>query len=280
MGLFRFRKVNTSTRRKEAKLVIQDRNNLLYKTSDFFMLEAYKTLRTNVTFSLTNDVDGGYVVAVTSALQGEGKSFNAVNLAISYAQADKKVLLIDCDLRRPKISRLLDLKSDFGLSNILVSPSLVENSLKNTPVDNLDVIISGDIPPNPSELLGSSKMEEILKWARENYDLIILDTPPINVVTDTVVLSSMIDGILFVVRAGRTERQDIIQAIDKLEYAQARILGFILNDIDQGKGAKGYKKYRYKKYNKYSHYAYGYTYGYGYGYGYKPKESKDSDNKK
>lgn len=256
MGIFK-RKLSKNDK-QSIKLIEEEKNNLIHQSRDFYMLEAYKTLRTNINFSITNDIEGGNVVAVTSALQSEGKSFNAINIAISYAQTYKKVLLIDCDLRRPKIARLLNLKSEIGLSNILVSPNLISNAIIETQIENIDVIISGDIPPNPSELLGSSRMEYILKWARERYDLIILDTPPINMVTDTSVLSPIIDGILFVIRAGKTERKEVIQAIDQLEYAQAKILGFILNDIDNAKNNYGYKKYKYKKYGKYHNYEYSY----------------------
>ena len=257
MSLFNNKKLS-KVDRQSMRILKETRNNLLHKTKDFYILEAYKALRTNINFSLTKDVEGGYVIAVTSSLPSEGKSFNSVNIAISYAQTYKKVLLIDCDLRRPNVSRLLNIKPNIGLSNVLVSPNLISEAVVETEIENIDVITAGDIPPNPSELLGSSRMEYVLKWAREKYDLVVLDTPPINMVTDTAVLSKLTDGILFVVRSGQRERKEVIQAVEQLKYVQAKILGFILNDISSDKGT-----YTYKRHGKYGYGKYGYGYGYG-----------------
>lgn len=255
--------------KKDSTLRIQEeRRCILSKHSDFFIREAYKTLRTNVTFSLAGE-GMSRVVVVTSSLQGEGKSITAINLALSFAEADKKVLLIDCDLRRPKLGRLLNLSSLAGLSNLLLDPSLLEKSILKH-YNTIDVLLSGDIPPNPSELLGSERMKKLLDQMREKYDCIILDTPPINMVTDAVVLAPQTDGVLFVVRANQSERGAVIHAVDQLEYAQVKLLGFVLNGIDLEKTSYGYGKYRYKKYRRYGYYGnkYGYSQGYGYGYGY------------
>ena len=261
-------------RSKEFATLQEERQNLLSSSKDFFMREAYKTLRTNVNFSLTEDITGGKLIAVTSALQGEGKSFTAVNLAISYAQTDCRVLLVDCDHRRPKLSRLLRVSAATGLSNVLVSPALLSESIKPSGVEKLDVILSGDIPPNPSELLGSARMERFLAAVKENYDYIILDTPPVCMVTDAAVLASRVDGVLFVVMAGKSERPAVIQAVDQLNYAQAKLLGFVLNGVDLEKSGYGYKKYRYKKYKKYSYRS---GYGYGYGYGHSAPQSLEDE---
>ena len=267
MSLFTFgskKQQLSKTRARELAFLQEERRNLLSSTRDFYMQEAYRTLRTNVNFSLTQDITGGKVVSVTSALQGEGKSFTAANLAISYAQTDCKVLLVDCDLRRPKLSRLLQVSASTGLSNLLVSPNLLEDAIRPIGVSGLEVILSGDIPPNPSELLSSPRMDRLLERLRQSYDYIILDTPPVNMVTDTVVLAPKVDGVLFVVRAGASERPAVIQAVDQLEYAQAKILGFVLNGVDLENTGYGYKKYRYKKYGRYSYRNHGYGYGYGY----------------
>ena len=255
--------------KKDSTLRIQEeRRCILSRHSDFFIREAYKTLRTNVTFSLAGE-GMSRVVVVTSSLQGEGKSITAINLALSFAEADKKVLVIDCDLRRPKLGRLLNLSSLAGLSNLLLDPSLLEKSILKH-YNTIDVLLSGDIPPNPSELLGSERMKKLLDQMREKYDCIILDTPPINMVTDAVVLAPQTDGVLFVVRANQSERGAVIHAVDQLEYAQVKLLGFVLNGIDLEKTSYGYGKYRYKKYRRYGHYGNkdGYSQGYGYGYGY------------
>lgn len=245
------RKQNRFSAHKRENTSIQDeRKALLTARSDFFIREAYKTLRTNVSFSLTGD-EGCKVIVVTSSMQGEGKSITAANLAISYAMTDCKVLLIDCDLRRPKLARLLQLNARVGLSNLIVQPSLIEQAIISTGTRGLDVILSGDIPPTPSELLGSPRMKHLLKTFRTSYDYIILDSPPVNMVTDAVVLAPESDGVLFLVRANHSERGAVLHAVEQLEYAKAKILGFVLNDVTMEKTHYGYKKYRYSHYFRY-----------------------------
>ncbi len=245
-----------------APQMADERRHILSNQSDFFVREAYKTLRTNTMFALA-DKDGCKTVIVTSSLQSEGKSITALNLAISFALAESRVLLIDCDLRRPKQARLLRKNTRAGLSNLLLQPELLPKAVLHTDVENLDIIISGDIPPNPSELLGSARMAALLDHLRADYDYIILDTPPVNMVTDAVVLSSRSDGVLFVVRSGQSERGSVLRAVEQLEYAQAKILGFALDDVVAASGG-GYGYGKYKRYQKYSRYGYGYSSGYGY----------------
>ena len=261
-----------------ASLIAEERRFILSPSSSFFIREAYKTLRSNTMFALA-DQDGCKAVLLTSSLQGEGKSITALNLAISFAEAENRVILIDCDLRRPKIARLLDKSSPVGLSNLLLAPSRLEEAITPSGVDRLDVILSGDIPPNPSELLGSARMTALLEQLRRRYDYIILDTPPVNMVTDAAVLAPRSSGVLFVVRAGRSERGQVLQAVEQLRYAQAKMLGFVLDDISAGGGRYGYGKYKYKKYGRYGRYGgygrYGYYGGYGYGSGRK-KDTGDA----
>ena len=271
---------------------------LLNSRSDFYLREAYKMLRTNVTFSLAG-VDGSKVIAVSSSAQSEGKSITAANLALSFAQAGQKVILIDCDLRKPKIARLLSMSAEDGLVNALMDASKLEESIVPYEDTKMDVLLCGTIPPNPSELLGSERMKQLLALLRGQYDYIVLDTPPINVVTDAVVLRSVVDGYLFVVRANQSERGEILHALDQLDYAQAKVLGFVLNGValestSYGYSKKRYRRYGYGRYKKYGYGKYGYGkyggysayvddmgygdggYGYGYGYGYetppKPEE--------
>ena len=271
---------------------------LLNSRSDFYLREAYKMLRTNVTFSLAG-VDGCKVIAVSSSSQREGKSTTAANLALSFAQAGQKVILIDCDLRKPKIARLLSMSAEDGLVNALMDASKLEESIVPYEDTKMDVLLCGTIPPNPSELLGSERMKQLLALLRGQYDYIVLDTPPINVVTDAVVLRSVVDGYLFVVRANQSERGEILHALDQLDYAQAKVLGFVLNGValestSYGYSKKRYRRYGYGRYKKYGYGKYGYGkyggysaygydkgygyggYGYGYGYGYetppKPEE--------
>ena len=230
--------------------------HVLTEQSDFFIQEAYKSLRTNVTFSMLEE-SSTHVVVVTSALQSEGKSITSVNLAISYAALNCRVLLMDCDLRRPKLNRLLSVGRKVGLSNLLMNPDLRSKAVAETAWPNLQVILSGDIPPNPSELLASSRMKKLLQDLRGQYDYIILDTPPVNTVTDTCVLAPESNGVLFVVRAGMTERRSVALAVSQLEHAKAKLLGFVINDAGGERKGYGYRKYRY-------------------GYGYRPYESGGS----
>lgn len=250
-----------------------ERRNLLSSQSDFFVLEAYKTLRTNVSFALA-DKEGCPVIMVTSALQNEGKSITSLNLAISYAMADQRVLVIDCDLRRPKVARLLNERAAIGLSNLILDPKLRSEAIRPTKIKGLDVLLAGNIPPNPSELLGSPRMERLLQELRQKYDMIVLDSPPVNVVTDAVVLAPRSDGVLFLVRANYSERGAVIHAVEQMRYAKAKILGFVLNDVETEKAPFGYRKYRGKYYGRYGRYGYG-KYSYSrYGYS---DETQDSE---
>ena len=248
-----------NTKKKQEQIKRQQleeaRKNLLTPESDFFVREAYKTLRTNVSFALTGE-SKSKVVVITSSLQSEGKSMTAVNLAISYAMTDCKVLLIDCDMRRPKLARLLHLGNKIGMSNLLMDPSLLDQAILHTETEGLDVILSGNIPPNPSELLGSSRMQTLLEAMKQRYDYIFIDSPPINMVTDAVVLAPSSDGVLFLVRANQSERGAVRRALDQLEYAKAKVLGFVLNGLERERSYYGYGKRRYKRYFSYGYYGY------------------------
>ena len=266
--------VFSAKKKPGAVQVREERKNLLSANSDFFIREAYKTLRTNVSFSLTGE-EACKVIVVTSSFQGEGKSITAANLAISYAMTDCRVLIVDCDLRRPKLARLLNQSSRIGLSNVLMRPELLKEAILPAVVEGMDVLLAGDIPPNPSELLGSARMERLISDLRKVYDYIILDSPPVNMVTDAVVLAPRSDGVLFLVRANHSERGAVMHAVDQLDYANAKILGFVLNGVDMESGPYGYGKYRYKKYKRYGRYGYSRGYGYGAGYTQQPYEQPE-----
>lgn len=257
----------------------QQRKNVLTAASNFFVREAYKALRTNVFFSLTGD-ESSKVVLVTSSSQGEGKSITALNLAISFAQMDRKVIIVDCDLRRPKLARLLQVSSPVGLSNLLMDANLKADAVVHTGTKNLDVLLSGDIPPNPSELLSSPRMHRLVEELKKDYEYIILDTPPVNIVIDAVVLAPQSDGVLFVVRSNQSERGPVIRAVEQLEYAKAKIVGFVLNDVEMEQTNYGYGKRRYIRYGRYYSYR-KYGYGkYGYDYGYISASPKKQENEK
>lgn len=250
----------------------QDRKRILSDKSGFYIQEAYKTLRTNVNFALT-DHEQCKVVMVTSSLQSEGKSLNALNLAISLGQTDQKVLLIDADMRRPRLARLLNLSAPAGLSNLLMDFGVMDVAIFKHEEYGIDVILSGDIPPNPAELLASGRIAKLLTLLREQYDYIIIDTPPVDLVIDSTVLAPLCDGVLFVVRIGQSERGAVIHAMEQLAYVKASVIGFVFNGVTAETGT-GYGKYRYRHYGRYGYrygrYGYwsGYRYGYRYGYGY------------
>ena len=243
MALFRKKQEENPDQNFRAK-----RRAILSDSSDFSVKEAYKTLRTNIHFSLPGT--GCKKVCVTSGLPAEGKSITALNVAISFAETGKRVLLIDADLRRPTLARLLIENGDPGLSNILAGMCSEEDAIHKNQYPNLDMIFSGVIPPNPSELLGSPRMGKLLESLAEKYDYIFIDTPPVNVVTDACVISALLDGVLFVVRQNRSERDEVSRAVNQLKIAEAKLLGFVLNGVTAsgGKNGNGYYRYGYYRY--------------------------------
>lgn len=216
------------------------RRQILNQNSSFAVQEAYKTLRTNVRFFLRGD--SCRKLCVTSGAAGEGKSITLVNLAISIAEAGDKVLLIDADLRRPALARLLVEKATPGLSGILAGMANWEDAIRKDMYPNLDVLFSGETPPNPSELLGSEKMEELITAMTEKYDYILVDTPPVNVVSDACVVANLLDGVLMLVRKDRSKRDEVKRAVDRLRLTGAKPLGFVLNGVSLENG-KSYGYY-------------------------------------
>ena len=281
MSLFRRRtdKINFSDS------IRQEQKFLIWQNDDFFLRESYKTTRTNVIFSLAG-TEGCKVIGVTSSLQSEGKSISASNLAMSFADTGARVLIIDCDLRKPKLSRLLNSTSDNGLTNVLMDNSLLNTSIMRVKEGkNLWLLSAGSIPPNPSELLGSEVMQSLIEGLRSKFDYIIVDTPPVDMVTDALVISKLVDGMLFVVRAGQSDKRAFLHTIEQMEYSNTKILGIIFNGSESAGGGYGYKRYGYRRYgySRYGYsrgYGYGNGYGYGYGYGYKQQELPDSKDKK
>jgi len=193
--------------------------------------EAYKILRTNIQFSsLDKQLK---VLLITSPGATEGKSTTASNLAIAMAQTDKKVLLIDCDLRKPSIHRVFGLVNEMGLANVLVEGLDYHRISNLVDVPNLEVLTSGPKPPNPPELLGSARMKDFIAKVREEYDTVILDTPPVLPVTDAAILSTLADGVVFVISHGKTQFNMAVQAKENLEKvdSSARIIGTVINNI-------------------------------------------------
>lgn len=214
--------------------------HVLGENSPFAVTEAYKALRTNVQFSLPNG--GAKCIGVTSATKGEGKSSTALNLAISFSQIGKKVLLIDCDMRLPSIATKLGIPGVPGLSNILVQAQNINETLRYVTGLNITVLPSGTIPPDPTYLLESSQMATVLNVFKKYYEYIIVDLPPVNSVTDAAILAKQLDGMLVVVRHGVAEYREVNNMLSQLRMANAKILGMVYNDAPVT-GKSYYKHY-------------------------------------
>ncbi|MDD5794510.1 MAG: CpsD/CapB family tyrosine-protein kinase [Clostridiales bacterium] len=195
--------------------------------------EAYRTLRTNIQYSSFDEEIR--TIVVTSSEPGEGKSTTAGNIAISFAQAAKKTVIIDCDLRKPSLHKKFKISNIGGLSDILIGKEKIDDVIHHFN-EELDVITSGKLPPNPAEMLGSRTMERLLVALKERYDIIILDTAPLQAVTDAQILSTKSDGIILVVRAHATKRESVIQAKGLIEKVGGKILGTVLNGVENTRG--------------------------------------------
>ena len=205
--------------------------------------EQYRTIRTNVQFSFVDKTMRSLMV--TSAGPGEGKSTTAANLAIVFAQQGKKVLLIDADLRKPTVHYTFQLNNYMGLTNVLTNSAPLLPSCQETKVENLYVLTSGPIPPNPAELLSSKAMEQCIQQLYNEFDLLIFDTPPVLAVTDAQILANQCDGTILVVESGETEIEAAVKAKELLEAANAKLLGVVLNKRKHREGGY-YYYYRYK----------------------------------
>ncbi len=250
-----------------------DHFKLTDKETPFYIVESYKSIRTNVTFALSTVEKK--IFAVSSANPGEGKSTTSANIAIAMAQGGSKVLLIDGDMRKSVQHKIFGLKNKKGLSTAVSKMQKIEDCIQQSGIDNLDIMTAGPIPPNPSELLASDSMSKMLDELKGQYDCIIIDTPPVNVVTDAMELAKNISGIIVVLRYARTTDEDVDNVFKRIELANMNLLGFILNDV-KSKSSGYYSKYKKGKY--YYKKGYGYYGGYG-GYGYygnKPEEDEDN----
>ncbi|MGN0493363.1 MAG: CpsD/CapB family tyrosine-protein kinase [Acutalibacteraceae bacterium] len=215
---------------------------------DFTVSEQYKLLRTNLSFTLPEDVKCP-IIGVTSSMRGEGKSTTAVNLSYALAQSGKKVILIDGDMRLPSIAKKMRMENTSGLSNLLFSydSEQLEN-YKSQYLDNWYIVPSGELPPNPSELLGSRKMGRLLNRLSESFDYIVIDFPPVNIVSDALAASKLITGMILVVREDYTEKKELEACVRQLKLSDVNVLGCLLNGAKSGKNSYGkYKKY-YKSY--------------------------------
>ncbi|MFV9646189.1 MAG: GumC family protein, partial [Desulfobacterales bacterium] len=232
----------------------ENKGNPKGRTSDLIVLhsprstasESYRGIRTNILFSTAESVP--QVILVSSAGPREGKTITAANVAITMAQAGSKIIILDCDMRRPEIHNLFGATRDRGMSNILVGVDNIGEIIQSTKIPDLDVITSGPIPPNPSEMLGSKRMESLIVALRKKYDHILIDSPPVTAVTDAVVLSKSADGVIMVIRTGDMARQIVKNGIGQFNNVGAHIIGAVLNGIDLSSSKYSYYYYQYYRY--------------------------------
>lgn len=212
---------------------------MIGKGISFAAAEAYKLLRTKLQFSFAEE-GGCRVIGVSSAMAGEGKSLSAINLAYSLSQLDQRVLLVDCDLRRPTVALKLNLNRPPGLSNYLSGQSKLRGTFQKCgllgEVDAFDVIAAGRTPPNPVELLGSERMGALLKQLRREYDYIVLDLPPVGEVSDALAVAKWTDGVALVVRRNYCNRKLLKTVIEQFRFVNCRILGVVYNYSTEGAG--------------------------------------------
>jgi capsular exopolysaccharide synthesis family protein len=209
--------------------------------------EAYRSLRTNLAFARAQS--RLRTIVLTSPGPADGKSTTAANLAITFAQQGQKTLLVDADLRRAVLDKTFSIPRTPGLTEVIVGIATFENAVHDTSVENLSVMGSGQLPPNPSELLGSERMREVLAQACARFDVVLFDSPPLLAVTDAAVLSTIVDGTILVVRTGSTTREAVRRAVTQLRNVHSHVLGAVLNDIDIRSGSY---------YGGYGYYAYAY----------------------
>ena len=244
------------------------------RKAPFSVVESYKSIRTNLMFMLPKEANIGNVIAITSPNASEGKSTTAVNIAIAFSQLEKRILLIDGDMRRSSVHKKLKLENETGLSNVLAGFCTFDEAVVNVS-SRFHVLTAGKNPPNPSELLDSDKFKELIDLLRSKYAYIIIDTPPVNVVSDALVIAPNTEGLLMVIRDGATPNYAIKRAITMAEFAKVKILGAVMNGANPRSG----KRYIYRKYSYRSQY-YNYNYAYSYRnssrYGY----GSESSNKK
>lgn len=210
----------------------------------FRVTESYKAIRTNLIFSLMKK--GCKTVVISSPLPSEGKSTSSVNIAISLAQTDMKVLLIDTDLRKPKIHRFLNINNVPGLTNYLGGMNALSDIIHQTKYPNLHVICSGTTVPNPSEMLASEQMQEFIEKLKEQYDYIVIDSTPLNIVSDALPLIKNSDGLILMIRENSSTYTELDKALNALELIDAKVLGIVLNGAQNSEHAKYNYSYKYE----------------------------------
>lgn len=234
--------------RKKKVSLGQHEHKTLHKHLNFTATEQYKLLRTNIDFTLPQD-EKCHIIGVTSSMRGEGKSTTAINLSYVLAEKGSKVLLIDGDLRIPSVAKKLQIPSTPGLTTLLMNKSTDVESFKSSLLNNWYILPAGEIPPNPSELLGSRRMEKLLAALKEQFEYIIIDLPPVNIVSDALSISKFISGMVVVIREEYTEKKELTHCMRQLSLSNVHVLGCVLNEAKANGGSYGkYKKYKYYRY--------------------------------
>ena len=224
-------------------------NPLLHTGVPTAFAEAFRNLRTNILFSTTEE--GGRSLLVTSTGPGEGKTLVACNLAVALAQAGQRVLLLDGDMRKPKVHTMFNESQAPGLSNVLVGNAKASEAVRKTPVQNLWLLLAGVAPPNPAELLGSQRFKDFLETLQEHFDWVIVDSPPVMAVTDAAVIGHVTSGVAFVIGCEQTSKHTATAALEHLESAKAHFFGGILNKVDVERHAYYYSHYYRRDYGQY-----------------------------
>lgn len=240
-------KIKLGKNRKNKKNKKDIKIETLSDKSKFAIVESYKAARTNIMFSLS--ADDKKVFAVTSYSKGDGKSTVSSNLAISFSKMEKRVLLVDCDLRRPNVHNIFKIENSMGLSNIIGKMGDFDEIVQREVLPNLDILPSGTIPPNPSELLCTARFISLVERLNEEYDYIIFDTPPIGVVSDALMLKDLVAGYVLVLRERSTTHGDVQNLLQTAKLADCKLLGFIKVGCVSSK--KRYKRNYYYYYQYY-----------------------------
>ena len=271
------RKIYTSGYRPESE---QD------KLLSFSVKEAYKTIRTNIVLSLIKD--GCKIITFTSPIPAEGKSTTISNIAVSLSKAFYKVLLIDCDLLKPRLHRTFKVSNTVGLSNVLSKLATYDQAVnKLKEYSDLHLLTAGIAVPNPSEMLGSDRMKELLATLSEQYDYILIDTPPINILSDGLNLARVSDGVVLVIRQEHSTHDELQAALNSLNFISAKVIGIVYNGADANITGKSYSKKsskygkygRYGRYSSYGSYSSYSSYSYAATYGDRERtESEAGDN--
>jgi capsular exopolysaccharide synthesis family protein len=243
----------TKRKKRRRTALLSENKSTLHRHLKFAATEQYKLLRTNLDFTLPQD-EKCPIIGVTSSMRGEGKSTTAVNLSYVLAEKGSKVLLIDGDLRIPSVAKKMEIESSPGLTDLLMGKGANISEFQSSLYKNWYIMPSGNIPPNPSELLGSRRMETVLKELREAFDYIIIDLPPVNIVSDALSISSLITGMIVVIREDYTEKKELEHCFRLLKLSNVNVLGCVMNEAKAGGGSYSkYKKYKYYRYYTSSH---------------------------